>query len=104
MASVRKTARMREIELQDARIRGAALRDIRDIIDELFLDEGDLTGAAEVLQLDASTLSSWVNGPLRGRIDRLPVAQIRGRGEEERAGEVGDRVPPGPDRAGIAGY
>lgn len=69
MASVRKTARMREIELQDARIRGAALRDIRDIIDELFIDEGDLSGAAEVLQLDTSTLSTWVNGPLRGRIE-----------------------------------
>src|SRR5690349_12335298 len=42
--------------------------------------------------------------PRRGSVDRLPVGQERGRGEEQRAGEVGDRIPPGPDRAGIPGY
>ena len=77
VSGFRKTAAMAVIELQDAALRNGARRDIREIIGERFLEEGTLRGAAIAVEVDHSTLSTWVRDHLRGEIVSHDVTVLK---------------------------
>lgn len=83
--AVRKSARMAQMELEDALLRQGPRRDVREILAEAYAEEGTLMGVAERYDVDSSTVSVWLSGPLRGR--------FVGRGSRKRLAFEGYRLP-----------